>query len=32
MNDIETWKRQAAVGLVTGHMLLEDMEAWVKRT
>lgn len=32
LDDIETWKRQAAIGLVTEHMLLADMETWVKRT
>lgn len=32
LDDIETWKRQAAIGLVTEHMLLADMENWVKRT
>lgn len=32
LNDVETWKRQAAIGLVPGHMPLEDLEAWVKRS
>lgn len=31
LSDIETWKRQAAIGLVPGTWSLEEMEDWVNR-
>lgn len=29
--DLDVWKRQETVGLVSGTMTLDEIEAWVKR-
>lgn len=31
LDDVETWKRQTAVGLVTGTLTLDGIEDWLRR-